>query len=115
MSREGDVARVAPIELLLGLHFVHGLLVGAPGLLDLALGLQDVGPRDHHGRLGFGDLATGRLDGGLLLRAVEPENRRALLDLAAQAEIDLGDPPVGLRKDRDGPEEDVAFVVDGWL
>ena len=36
---EGDVARIAPIQLLLGLQLVHSLLIGAPGLLDLALRL----------------------------------------------------------------------------
>ena len=85
--------------------FVHGLLVGAPGLLDLALGRHEVGPCDHHGRVDLGDPATRRLDGGLLLRAVEPEDRRALLDLAGQADEDLGDPAVRFRNDRDGPEE----------
>ena len=78
----GDGARVAPIDLLLGLQFVHGLLVGALGLLDLAFGRHDIRSRDHQRRLDLGDLAAGGLHGRLLLRAVEPEDRRALLDLA---------------------------------
>ena len=63
--------------------------------------------------LDLGDLAAGGLDGGGLLGAIEPEDRRALLDLAAYANIDLGDTPVGFRKDRDGPEVCRGVLVDG--
>ena len=41
-------ARVAPLQLLFGLQFINGLLVGALGLLDLAFRLHDVRARDHH-------------------------------------------------------------------
>ena len=40
---ERNVARIAPLQLLLGFQFVHGLLVSALGLLDLAFGLRDIG------------------------------------------------------------------------
>src|SRR5215212_3343229 len=56
-------ARVAPEQLLLGLELVQGLLMGAPGLLDLPLGSLNVGSRDHQRRVHLGDLPAGSLDG----------------------------------------------------
>jgi len=41
-----DDTRVAPLQLLLGLQLVQGLLVGALGLLNLAFSLHDIDLRD---------------------------------------------------------------------
>ena len=100
-----DHAGVAPLQLLLRLQFVEGLLVGDPGLLDLALGRSDVGPGDDHFRVDLGDLLPRGVDGRFLLRAVEAEDRRPLLDLVGEADIGFGDPAVGFRDDGDRPEE----------
>ena len=60
-------ARVAPLQLLFGLQFINGLLVGALGLLDLAFRRHDVSARDHQRGIDLGDLATGGLNGCFLL------------------------------------------------
>ena len=76
-----DDTRIAFLQLLLGLQFVHGLLVRALGLLDLAFSLQEIGPRHHQVRLDLRNLAPRGLDSRLLLRAVQSENRRSFGDL----------------------------------
>ena len=73
-----DDARVAPCSSCLVSSSSNGLLVGAPGLLDLAFRRQDIGPRDHQRGVDLGDLAAGGLRGRLLLRAVQPEDRQRL-------------------------------------
>ena len=100
-----DDARIAPVQLLLGIQFVHGLLERTLGLLDLSFSLRDIELRHHHFRLDLRNLASGGLHGCLLLRIVEPEERRSLGDRAAIPDIDLGDAADCLRNDRDGSEE----------
>ena len=102
---ECDVTRIASLQFLLGFEFVHGLLVGALGLLNLAFSLQYVGLRNHHLCVGLRNFAPRGLRCGLLLRAVQPEDRRPFADRAAYANVDLGDAPIDLRNDRDGSEE----------
>ena len=70
-----DHARVAALQLLFGFQFVHGLLVGDPGLLDLPVRGGDVGLGDDHFRVDLGDLLARGLYRGFLLRAVQPEDR----------------------------------------
>ena len=89
-----DDTRIASLQLLLGLQFVHGLLVRALGLLDLAFSLQEIGLRHHQLRLDLRNLAPRGLHSRLLLRAVQPEDRRSFGDWTAKANIDLGDAPV---------------------
>ena len=100
-----DAARIAPLQLPLGLQFVQGLLVRARGLLKLPVGLHDIDPRQHELRLDLRDLATRGLRRGLLLRTVQPEDRLSLGDRTVEADIHLGDASVGLRNDRNRPEE----------
>src|SRR5829696_2132677 len=97
-------ARVAPLQLLFGLQFINGLLVGTLGLLDPAFRRHDVRARDHHRRINLGDLATGGLSGCFLLRAVQPEDRGAFRDPIVHPNIDLGNPPVDFRNDGDRSE-----------
>src|SRR5215203_4405312 len=97
-------ARVAPLQLLFGLQFINGLLVGTLGLLDPAFRRHDVRARDHHRRINLGDLATGGLNGCFLLRAIQPEDRGAFRDPIVHPNIDLGNAPVDFRNDGDGPE-----------
>ena len=106
-------AGVAPEQLLLGLELVQGLLVGAPGLLDLPLGSLNVGSRDHQPRLNLGDLPASSLDGRPLLGVVQPEELLSPSDVFAHSDVNLGDAPDCLGNDRDGPEENVAVLVDG--
>src|SRR5215207_9833521 len=97
-------AGIAPLQLLLGLQFINGLLVGTLGLLDLAFRRHDVSARDHHRRINLGDLATGGLSGCLLLLAIQPEDRSAFRDPIVHPNIDLSDPPVDFRNDGDRSE-----------
>ena len=86
MSRMATIARVAVVELLLRLQLVQGLLIGALGLLDLAFGRQDVGLRNHLGRVDLGDFASRGLDRRFLLRAVQPEQRRPFVTGPAEVQ-----------------------------
>src|SRR5262249_13976397 len=105
-----DVSRVAPLQLLFRFQLVNRLLEGAFGLNDLRFALRDVQLRDRHVGVDLCNLAHGGLDRRLLLRAVEPEDRRTLLDVAGISDQDLGHASVRLWKNRHGPEEqgDVA-------
>ena len=102
---ERHVAWITPIQLLLGFQFVQGLLVIALGLLELPFSLYDI--HASHGHLGvdFRNLAARGLDGRLLLRTVEPEDRRTFGDWTAVANENFCDASVRFGKDRDGPKE----------
>src|SRR4051812_20223488 len=110
----GNHARVAPLQLLFGLQFINGLLVGTLGLLDLAFRCHDVSARDHQRGVDLGDLATGGLSGCLLLLAIQPEDRSAFRDPIVHPNIDLSDPPVDFWDDWDRSEvrDDVGR---GWV
>ena len=102
---ERNVARIAPVQLLLGLQFVHGLLVRALGLLELAFGLRDIRPRN----------VICASTSAILRRAVSTAAscfELSSLKIGAPLAIgpliptiDLRDPPVCFRKNRDGSEE----------
>ena len=102
---ECDVAGIAPLEFFLGFEFVHGLLVGALGLLNLSFGLQYVGSRNQHLCISLGNFASRTLRCGFLFGTVQPEDRRSLCDWAAYANVDLGDAAIDLRHDRDGSKK----------
>ena len=93
----GDGAGVAPVELLLGLQFVHGLLVGAPGFLDLAFRRQDVGPRDHQAASTSAILRRAASAAASCVELSSLKIGAPCFDLAGHADIDLGDAPIGLR------------------
>jgi hypothetical protein len=90
---------------LFGLQFVHGLLVIALGLLELAFGLYDIHLSDGHLRIDLRDLAARSFDCSLLLRAVKSENRFAFLNRTAVANENFCHASVRFGKDRDGSEE----------
>jgi hypothetical protein len=92
-------------QILFSLRLVDRLLERALDLLDLGLAFRDIELCYDQVRFDFRDLAFGRLCGGLLLRAVELEDRRSLLDVAAKVNIDLGNAPVGLLEHWHGLEE----------
>src|SRR5262249_35988120 len=64
---ECHVARVASLQLALGLELIEGLLVLALGLLDLAVRLRDIGLGHDHFGVGFRNLAARNLDPSFLL------------------------------------------------
>src|SRR5262249_4009956 len=109
-----DVARISLVKLLLGLQFVHGLLVRALGFLELTVSLYNVGSSYRHFRFDFLDLAARSLYRSLLLRAVQPEDRRPLCNRAAITDKNLGNAPVCFGKDRDSSEEK-RDVGRGWV
>src|SRR5215211_5330518 len=97
-------ARVAPLQLLFGLQFINGLLVGTLGLLDPAFRRHDVSARDHHRRINLGDLATGGLSRCFLLLAIQPEDRSAFLNPMVHSNVNLSDAPVDFWNDWDRSE-----------
>src|SRR5262245_50758769 len=78
----------------------------ALGLFDLSFGLYDIHASNGHLGVYLCNLAARGLDGSLLLRAVEPEDRLAFLDRPTVANEDFGNAPVSFRKDRHGSEEE---------
>ena len=97
---ERDVTRVAPLQLSLGLEFVEGLLAGAFSLLNLSFSLHYLGLRNRRLCFNFRNFAPRALHGGLLLGAVQPENRRSFADRVIYPNVDFGDAAVYLREDR---------------
>ena len=77
---ECDVPGIAPLKFSLGLEFVHGLLVGALSLLNLSFSLDYLGLRNQRLCVNLRNFAPRTLHGGLLLGAVQPENRRSFAD-----------------------------------
>src|SRR5262249_41472908 len=67
---EGNVARIASVQLLLGLQFVHGLLASALGLFELTFSLCDIRSSHGHLRVDLYNLATRSLYSSLLLCTV---------------------------------------------
>ena len=102
---ECDVTGIASLQFLLGLEFVYGLLVGALRLLNLSFSLHYLGLRHHHLCVSLRNFPPRTLRCGLLLRAVQPEDRRSFADWAAYANVDLGNATIDLRNDRDGSKE----------
>jgi hypothetical protein len=102
---ECDIARIASLELSLGLELVQGLLVGGLGLFNLSLSLQYVGSRNQRLRVSLRNFASCTLRSGLLFGAVQPEERRPLADRTACADVDLGNATIDLRDDRHGSKE----------
>ncbi len=81
------------------------MLALALGLLQFAVRFHHVSARDSHLCVGLRNLAPRYFHGSFLLGAVQPENRSALLNVGAAADINFGDAPIGLGKDRDRAEQ----------
>ena len=89
----GDDVRIAPVQLLLRLQLLERLLVSRLGLFNLGVSRLDIRPRNQHRGVGLGDTATRKLDGSLLLRTVQPEDRCAFLYVGAETGIDSATRP----------------------
>src|SRR4051812_47309361 len=107
-------AGVAPLQLLFGLQFINGLLVGALGLLDLAFRRHNVSARNHQRGVNLGNLATGGLSSCLLLLAIQPENRSAFLNPIIHSNVNLSNAPVDFWNnwDRSEVRDDIGR---GWV
>ena len=93
------------MQFALHIQLILGLLNAALRLLNLTFRFQHVGFCSDQRGVDFGDLPAGRLQCGLLLRAVQPEDHGTLGDGRAVIVKDLGDTPVGFGEDRYRPEE----------
>jgi hypothetical protein len=95
---------------LFGLELVNRLLERALDLRDLGVAFLNIELRRGQVSIDFRNLAPRCLDGRLMLRAVELEDRRSLLDMAGIVNINLSNASVCLRQNWGGPEEqsDVA-------
>jgi hypothetical protein len=80
---------IATLQLALHVQFVLGLLMRTLRFLDLGFRLRDVGFRRYQRGIDLGDLALGRFERRLLLRAIKPEDHVALGDRRTEADVDF--------------------------
>ena len=104
ITRSNNVGVALP-QFLLGPQFVNRLLQVPLGLLNLALGGQDVGFSGRHPRLHFDNAAASARERGFLPGAVQLEQTVALFHMLIIADIDLRHPTTDLGIYRNGSEQ----------